>query len=200
MEDQEIWVLDLDSSPVAVSEDGSVTPVSSEELAQTTTEGPVAEAPAEDPVEGDVSADAGTSAEDPVVSDTEGTEGVQTDVTESTEVVEDFSEAWLESEAFFAMPDPVVRTFTVTTPDVLEVVQYSDVSTVMVDVVESVLGEYQRMTYTVEEYDTDGNLLATSVEYVPGLAGLDYAWITGAVLFGMLIAGCLKLLGGLIRS
>ena len=193
MEEQEIWVVDLDSSPVAVSEDGSTTPISSEELAETTSD-PVAEVPADTSSE-DVSSDVPvedtsftetpaeesteastnteTSAEDPVVSDTEVTEEVQTDVTESTELVEDPAEDWMENEAFLMESDPVVRTFTVTNPDVLEVVQYSDVSPVMVEVVESILGEYQRMTYTVEEYDTDGNLLATSVEYVPGLAGLD---------------------------
>ena len=56
------------------------------------------------------------------------------------------------------------------------------------------------MTYTVQEVDTEGNVIATSTEYVPGLAGLDYAWITGAILFGLFITGCFKLLGGLIRS
>lgn len=92
------------------------------------------------------------------------------------------------------------RTISLTQLDLPEGEQSGVVPSVMVEVVESVLGEYQRRTYTVEEYDTDGNLIGTSTEYVPGLAGLDYAWITGAILFAMFIGGIFKLLGGLIRS
>lgn len=90
----------------------------------------------------------------------------------------------------------VVRTLSVIQADA----QADGVASTMVDAVTAVLGEYQRMTYTVQEVDVDGNVISTSTEYVPGLAGLDYAWITGAILFGLFIAGCFKLLGGLIRS
>lgn len=96
------------------------------------------------------------------------------------------------------IPEP--STFMLTSPVVLADDESGDIPSVMADVVVSVLGEYQRITYTTEEYDTEGNLVSVSTEYVPGLAGLDYAWITGAILFGILIAGGLKLLGGLIRS
>ena len=96
------------------------------------------------------------------------------------------------------IPEP--STFMLTSPVVLADAESGDVPSVMADVVVAVLGEYQRITYTTEEYDTEGNLVSVSTEYVPGLAGLDYAWITGAILFGLLIAGGLKLLGGLIRS
>ena len=90
--------------------------------------------------------------------------------------------------------------YTVTSPTVLEDTQSDTADPVMVDVITSVLGEYRRQTYTVEQYDSSGELIATSTEYVPGLAGLDYAWITGAILFGLVLAAGFKLLGGLIRS
>lgn len=73
-------------------------------------------------------------------------------------------------------------------------------SSVMVDVVQDVLGEYQRQTYTVVEVDSEGNVIGTSTEYVPGLAGLDYHWIAGALLFALFITGIFKLLGGLFRQ
>lgn len=92
------------------------------------------------------------------------------------------------------------RTISLTRLDVSEGEQSGMVPSVMAEVVESVLGEYQRRTYTVEVYDDNGDLIGTSTEYVPGLAGLDYAWITGAILFAMFIGGIFKLLGGLIRS
>ena len=90
--------------------------------------------------------------------------------------------------------------YTVTSPTVLEDTQSDTADPVVVDVITSVLGEYRRQTYTVEQYDSSGELIATSTEYVPGLAGLDYAWITGAILFGLVLAAGFKLLGGLIRS
>lgn len=37
----------------------------------------------------------------------------------------------------------------------------------MDQVVVKVLGEYQRRTMTVQEMDTEGNVLATSTQYVP---------------------------------
>ena len=146
-------------------------------------------------------------ADDPVSVETMTTEeeGVTVNVTieqpAAAAAAPEDDEAALVEDGEIAADDPAsVRTFSVTSLDVLEDPQSGDVPQVMVDVIESVLGEYQRMTYTVETVDSEGNVIATSTEYVPGLAGLDYAWITGAVLFGMLIAGCFKLLGGLIRS
>lgn len=91
------------------------------------------------------------------------------------------------------------RTFTVISPDDVEAVQSVDGSTVMADVVVSVLGEYQRKTQTVQEMDSEGNILATSTEYVPGLAGLDYEWIAGAVLFALFLYGLLRMIGGLLK-
>lgn len=117
---------------------------------------------------------------------------VQSDVSADETVEED--EAAVEETA--EETSTVVRTISVVSADA----QSDDASSTMADAVTAVLGEYQGKTYTVQEVDADGNVIATSTEYVPGLAGLDYAWIAGAILFGLFIAGCFKLLGGLMRS
>ena len=95
---------------------------------------------------------------------------------------------------------PAARTFSSVTPDVSEAVPSEDAPATMARAVTAVLGEYQRKTMTVQETDAEGNVVSTSTEYVPGLAGLDYPWIAGAVLFTVFILGIFKLLGGLIRS
>lgn len=69
----------------------------------------------------------------------------------------------------------------------------------MEQVVVKVLGEYQRRTMTVQEMDTEGNVLATSTQYVPGLAGLDWEWIAGAALFGLMILCVMRTIGGLLK-
>ena len=126
-------------------------------------------------------------------------EGVTVNVT-ITQPETTAAEAVVEGEET-AAEDPIsVRTFSITEPDVLETAQSGDVSSVMADVVVQVLGEYHPKTQTVQEIDTEGNVIATSTEYVPGLAGLDYPWIAGAFLFALFLSGIFKLLGGLMRS
>lgn len=184
MTDEEVQVEETMETPV-------------EELIDTPVETP-AEEISETPVEESTEPSSDESQEVPTEEETT-TEGELTEdgISSELESVETPEEGLLVLEEEGWQTVPLVRTFTVTTPDVLASAQSDNVSASMADVITSVLGEYQRMTYTVEEYDTDGNLLATSVEYVPGLAGLDYAWITGALLFGLLISGGLKLLGRL---
>lgn len=63
---------------------------------------------------------------------------------------------------------------------------------------ESIFGEYQPQTYTVTTYLPDGSSV-TSVEVVPGLAGLDYAWIAGVGLFALFLFCLLKLIGGVVK-
>jgi len=145
-------------------------------------------------------------ADDPVSVETMTTEeeGVTVNVTieqpAAAAAAPEDDEAALVEDGEIAADDPAsVRTFSVTSLDVLEDPQSGDVPQVMVDVIESVLGEYQRMTYTVTVVDSDGTVVGTSTEYVPGLAGLDYCWLAGAALFLVFFTGCFKLLGGLIR-
>ena len=128
-------------------------------------------------------------------------EGVTVNVTiQQPAVPQSGDETLVEGEEITTEIIPEPASFMLTSPVVLADTESGDVPSVMADVVVSVLGEYQRLSYVTEEYDADGNLLSVSTQYVNGLAGLDYSWITGAILFGVLIAGCLKLLGGLIRS
>lgn len=91
------------------------------------------------------------------------------------------------------------RMFTVVSQDDDETLSPSDGPSAMADVVVSVLGEYRRKTQTVTEMDSEGNILATSTEIVPGLAGLDYEWIAGAVLFALFLFSLMKLIGGLLK-
>lgn len=115
---------------------------------------------------------------------------------ESPEIpVEDLPVSILEAPE----DDSAYRTFTVVSPDDDEVVSSPDGSAVMADVVVSVLGEYRRKTQTVTEMDSDGNILATSTEIVPGLAGLDYEWIAGAAFFGLVLYSLLRLIGGVLK-
>ena len=146
------------------------------------------------------SEDAGDTIEEPVTVDTIKTEeGVTVNVTIEQPAAEAPAADVAEIETSPAEDSATSRTYTVASPDVLETAQSDDVPSVMADVVTSVLGEYQRQTQTVQELDAQGNVIATSTEYVPGLAGLDYSWIAGAVFFGLFLSGIFKLLGGLMR-
>lgn len=128
---------------------------------------------------------------------------IQQPETPADEVPSDAAEAPLEDLPVSVLDDQeepaAYRTFTVVSPDDDEAVPSDDGSSVMADVVVSILGEYQRKTQTVTEMDSDGNILATSTEIVPGLAGLDYEWIAGAVLFALFLLSLMKLIGGLLK-
>lgn len=65
-------------------------------------------------------------------------------------------------------------------------------------VVKSVFGEYHPRTQTVTEVQTDGTIL-TSVECVPGLAGLDWYWISGVLLFALVLWSFFRFVGGIFR-
>lgn len=62
----------------------------------------------------------------------------------------------------------------------------------------AIFGEYTPKTQTVSTY-YDGQLLDTSTEYVPGLAGADMEWIAGVVVFTVLLYCLMKLLGGVFK-
>ena len=140
---------------------------------------------------------------DPVTIDTTTTkeDGVVVNVTiaQPETPVEPVGEDLEETELASSEDALLVRTFSVSSPDVVAALESLDGSAAMADAVTAVLGEYQRQTYTVQQMDSEGNVIATSTEYVPGLAGLDYPWIAGAVLFSLFLAGFLRLIGGLLR-
>ena len=95
--------------------------------------------------------------------------------------------------------DTSYRTFSVSSLDDVASAPPDGDSSTMDQVVVKVLGEYQRQTMTVQEMDTEGNVLATSTQYVPGLAGLDWEWIAGALLFGLMILCVMRTIGGLLK-
>lgn len=95
--------------------------------------------------------------------------------------------------------DTSYRTFSVSSLDNVASAPPDGAADTMDQVVVKVLGEYQRRTMTVQEMDTEGNVLATSTQYVPGLAGLDWEWIAGAALFGLMILCVMRTIGGLLK-
>lgn len=62
-------------------------------------------------------------------------------------------------------------------------------------VVSSIFGAYTPRTYTTTTY-IDGQAV-TATEIVPGVAGLDWPWLCGAALFGIMLFCLFKLLGGI---
>ena len=62
----------------------------------------------------------------------------------------------------------------------------------------AIFGEYTPKTQTVSTY-YDGQLLDTSTEYVPGVAGMDMEWIAGVIVFAVLLYCFMKLLGGVFK-
>lgn len=95
--------------------------------------------------------------------------------------------------------DTSYRTFSVSSLDDVASAPPDGAADTMDQVVVKVLGKYQRRTMTVQEMDTEGNVLATSTQYVPGLAGLDWEWIAGAALFGLMILCVMRTIGGLLK-
>lgn len=66
-------------------------------------------------------------------------------------------------------------------------------------IVKSVFGEYTPRTQTITETRADGTVL-TSVECVPGLAGLDWYWLSGVFMFGLVLWSFFRFLGGILKS
>ena len=69
----------------------------------------------------------------------------------------------------------------------------------MKDVVVMVLGDYSPKTQTVTQYLSDGSA-ETYTEIIPGVAGMDWEWISGAALFSMVLLSFLKLVGVLLKN
>ena len=65
-------------------------------------------------------------------------------------------------------------------------------------VVADIFGEYQPLTQSVEVAGEDGTV-NTVVEVVPGLAGLDWEWIAGVLLFLVMLRGFLLCVGGVLK-
>lgn len=114
----------------------------------------------------------------------------------------------LVTPAFAAAADDSVE---VLTPDVYVTVESEDLPVTVIDVNEDtsirsqltsalieIFGEYTPRTQTVTTYLPDGSSVE-SVEIVPGLAGLDWIWISAVVLFGLFLFCLMRLLGGAVK-
>lgn len=66
------------------------------------------------------------------------------------------------------------------------------------DTVVALFGAYCPRTQTVTEYLSDGSSV-TYTEIVPGLAGLDWEWISSVALFALLLYAVLRMIGGGLR-
>lgn len=62
----------------------------------------------------------------------------------------------------------------------------------------AIFGEYTPRTQTVATYFADGTFVQ-SVEYVQGLAGLDWLWISGVFLFCIVIYCIFRMIGGVLK-
>ena len=83
------------------------------------------------------------------------------------------------------------------TVNILDSSFFDDLPT-MRSVLVSIFGEYQPKTQTVSTY-YDGQLMESSTEYVPGIAGMDMEWIAGVIVFTVLLYCLMKLLGGMVK-
>ena len=114
----------------------------------------------------------------------------------------------LTAPAFAAEGEVVPNTNTYVT---VEATDFPEIPTIVSDLnsdqesrsafvaaLESIFGEYQPKTYSVTTYLPDGSSV-TSVDVVPGAAGLDYAWISGVGLFALFLFCLLKLIGGVVK-
>jgi len=65
-------------------------------------------------------------------------------------------------------------------------------------VLTALFGEYTPRTQTVTQYLSDGTEVS-STQIVPGLAGLDWLWLSSVVLFGMGLYCVFRAIGGCLR-
>lgn len=94
---------------------------------------------------------------------------------------------------------PVVQIDQSSFPAVYNVIETETVSrSPLLDAVTALFGSYQPRTYMVTTYLDDGSVVE-SEEIVPGLAGLDYEWLTGAALFLMALYCIFRMIGGLSK-
>ncbi len=69
----------------------------------------------------------------------------------------------------------------------------------LVETIRSLFGSYTPRTQTVTTY-YDGQPIATEEQLVPGLAGLDFEWLSGVAIFALVTFCLFRLLGGVLRN
>ena len=94
---------------------------------------------------------------------------------------------------------PVVEVDTSGASTVYNITQTETVSrSPLLDAITALFGDYQPRTYTVTTYLEDGTAVE-SEEIVPGLAGLDYHWLAGVVIFMLSLFCIFRMIGGLSK-
>lgn len=62
----------------------------------------------------------------------------------------------------------------------------------------SIFGVYQPITHTVTDHLSDGSSV-TYEQVVPGLAGVDWVWVSGVALFALMLYSLFRLLGVIVK-
>ncbi len=68
----------------------------------------------------------------------------------------------------------------------------------LAETIRSLFGPYTPRTQTVTTY-YDGQPIATEEQVIPGLAGLDFEWLSGVAIFALVTFCLFRLLGGVLR-
>ncbi len=68
----------------------------------------------------------------------------------------------------------------------------------LAETIRSLFGSYTPRTQTVTTY-YDGQPIATEEQVIPGLAGLDFEWLSGVAIFALVTFCLFRLLGGVLR-
>lgn len=157
----------------------------------TETEGDTGETPAGETTTGEE-----TTPEETPVEETETTTGE--DETEPETTGEDETTTITEEEEEEL---PVVETYVPTSsPTVYTVVSTNEAETpdsTLAAYLTDIFGEYTPRTQIVTQSYTDGSMV-TYEEYVPGLAGLDWVWLSSVGLFGLFAYCVLRIVGGIL--
>ena len=74
----------------------------------------------------------------------------------------------------------------------------SAVRSAFVSALVAIFGEYTPLTQSVTTYFADGTSVE-SVQYVSGIAGLDWTWISGVILFCIVIYCIFRMIGGVLK-
>lgn len=95
-------------------------------------------------------------------------------------------------------PDVSVLVEDNTPVSVISVISPEKDYTALTSAIVSIFGEYTPRTQTVTTYFSDGTSVE-SVECVPGIAGLDWVWISGVGLFAISLYCIFRMIGGVLK-
>lgn len=107
-----------------------------------------------------------------------------------TEVVEDAVTGDVNIHVYTSDDSSVVVSALDPTPELME--------NTMPAIVESLFGSYMPRTQTITVTNADGSVV-TSTEVVPGLAGVDFLWLSGVLTFSIVLCGFFGLLRVVIK-